>query len=87
MYLWMDSYNEFTYIDGGIHMKGEIHIRSSHVSMEGFIYREEFIRGVDLHLLRDSRLGRDSYKEFTHIYGGIHKRSSYMSMEDFICRE
>ena len=38
-------------------------------------------------LWRDSHLGRDSYKEFTHIYGGIHKGSSYISMEEFICRE
>ena len=43
MYLWRDSllgrdpYEEFTRIYGGIH-KG-----SSHISMEGVIYREEFI--------------------------------------------
>ena len=43
MYLWQDSYvgrdsyKEFTCI------YGEIPIRSSHISMEGFIYREEFI--------------------------------------------
>ena len=43
MYLCKDSYKEFTYIYGGIHMKGEIHIRSSHVSMTGFIYRGRFI--------------------------------------------
>ena len=43
MYLQRDSYEEFTYIYGGIHIKGEIQIRSSHVSMTGFIYREEFI--------------------------------------------
>ena len=43
MYLQRDSYEEFTYIYGGIHIKEEIQIRSSHVSMTGFIYREEFI--------------------------------------------
>ena len=43
MYLYRDSYKEFTYIYGGIHMKGDIHIRSSHVSMTGLIYRERFI--------------------------------------------
>ena len=43
MYLWPDSYiardsdKEFTCIYGGVH------IRSSHISMEGFIYSEEFI--------------------------------------------
>ena len=40
-----------------------------------------------MYLWRDSHLGRDSYKEFTHIYGGIHKGSSYISMEEFIYRE
>ena len=49
MYLWKDSYagkdsyKEFTCIYGGIHTYGGIHIRSSHISMDGFIYREEFI--------------------------------------------
>ena len=43
MYVWRHSYKEFTYIYGGIHMKGEIHIRSSHVSMTDFIYTEGFI--------------------------------------------
>ena len=43
MYLWRYSYREFTYIYGGIHMKGEIYIRSSHVSMTGVIYRGRFI--------------------------------------------
>ena len=37
MYLWQDSYKEFTRIYGGIH-KG-----SSHISMEGFICSEGFI--------------------------------------------
>ena len=43
MYLWSDSYvrrdsyKEFTCIYGGFH------IRSSHVSMEEFIYTVEFI--------------------------------------------
>ena len=37
MYVWRDSYNEITYVYWGIHMKGDIHIRSSHISMEGFI--------------------------------------------------
>ena len=43
MYLWLhshlgrDSYKDFTRIFGGIH-KG-----SSNISMEGFIYQEEFI--------------------------------------------
>ena len=40
-----------------------------------------------MYLWRDSRIGRDSYKEFTHISGGIHKGSSYISMEEFTCRE
>ena len=71
----------------GIQMKGEIQIKSSHISMTGFIYRDEFISRVHMYLWRDSRLGRDSYKKFTHIYGGIHKVSSYMCMEEFICRE
>ena len=43
MYLWRDSYKEFTCIYGGIHIKGEIHIRSSHVSMVGFICKEGFV--------------------------------------------
>ena len=43
MYIRTDSYKEFKYICGGIHMKGEIHIKSSYVSMTGFIYREGFI--------------------------------------------
>ena len=80
-YIWRDSYKEFTCLYGGIH------IRSSHISMEGFIYREEFISGVHMYRWKDSPLGRDSYKELTHIYGGIHKVSSYMSMDEFICRE
>ena len=33
MYLCRDSYKQFTYIYGGINMKIEIHIRSSHVYM------------------------------------------------------
>ena len=37
MYLWRDSYKEFTCIFGGIH------IVNSYISMEGFIYREEII--------------------------------------------
>ena len=45
MYLWRDSYREFTYIYGEIHMYGGIHIRSSHVSMARFIFREGFISG------------------------------------------
>ena len=43
MYLKRDSYKEFTYIYKGIHIKGEIHIRSSHVSMAGFICKGGFI--------------------------------------------
>ena len=43
MYLWRNPYNEFTYIYGGIHMKVEIHIRSSHVSMARFICKEGYI--------------------------------------------
>ena len=43
MYVWRQSYKELTYLYGGFHMKGEIHIRSSHVSMTRFIYREGFI--------------------------------------------
>ena len=43
MYIWRDSYKEFTYIYGGINLKGEFHIRCSHVSMTEFIYREGFI--------------------------------------------
>ena len=54
MYLWRDSYKEFTYIYGGIHMKGEIHIRSSHLSVEGFI------KGVHIYLWRDSYIERNS---------------------------
>ena len=42
MYLWRDSYKEFKYIYRMIHMKGEIHIRSSQVSMAGFICKEGF---------------------------------------------
>ena len=43
MYLWRNSYlgrdlyKEFTCIYGGIHKPGRIHIRNSHVSMEGII--------------------------------------------------
>ena len=37
MYLKSDLYKEFTYIYQGIHIKGETDIRSSHVSMAGFI--------------------------------------------------
>ena len=44
MYFWRDSYKEFTCIYGGIH------IGSSHISMEGFIYTEEFIEGVHMYL-------------------------------------
>ena len=36
-YVGKDSYKEFQCIYGGIH------IGSSHISMEGFIWREEFI--------------------------------------------
>ena len=36
-YIGRDSYKEFTCIYGGVH------IRSSHISMQGFIYSEEFI--------------------------------------------
>ena len=49
MYLWGDSYigrdscKEFTCIYGGNHLLGEVHIRSSYLSMEGFICREGFI--------------------------------------------
>ena len=43
MYLWRNSYKEFTYIYGVIHIKGEIHIRSLHVPMTRFIYSEGFI--------------------------------------------
>ena len=43
MYLSKVSYKEFTYIYGMIHMKGEIHIRSSQVSIARFICKEEFI--------------------------------------------
>ena len=81
MYLCRDSCRQFTYIYRGIH------IRSSHLSMEGLIYREEFISGVHMYLWQDSPLLRDSYKELTHVYGGIHKVTSYMSMEEFLCRE
>ena len=42
-YLGRDLYKEFTCIYGGIHMKGRIHVRSSHVAMEGFIYSDDFI--------------------------------------------
>ena len=57
------------------------HIRSSDVSMEGFIKR------VHIYLSKDSYVGRDSYKELTCIYVGIGKRTSHSSMERFICRE
>ena len=70
MYLCKDSYRQFTYIQRGIH------IRSSHISIEGLIYREEFISGNHMYLWQDSPLGRDSYKESTHVYGGIHKVTS-----------
>ena len=43
MYLWRDSYKKFAYIYWGIQMKGEIHIKSSYLSMTGFVYREGFI--------------------------------------------
>ena len=43
MYLWRDSYKKFAYIYWGIQMKGEIHIKSSHIYLTGFIYRDEFI--------------------------------------------
>ena len=42
-YVGRDSYKEFICIYEGIDMQGEIHIRSSHVSMEGFICEEAFI--------------------------------------------
>ena len=86
MYLRRDSYKEFAYIYGGIHIKREIQIRSSHVSMTGFIYRERFISGVHMYLWRDS------CKEFTYIYlrlhilEGIDIRSSHVSMARFIFR-
>ena len=37
--------------------------------MAGFIFMEEFIKGVHIDLWRDSYAGRDSYKEFICIYG------------------
>ena len=43
MYLWRDLYKEFTYNYGMIHIKGEIHIWSSQVCMDGFIRNEGFI--------------------------------------------
>ena len=42
-YFGRDSYKEFTCVYGEIHILGGIHIRSSHVSMKGFMYREGFI--------------------------------------------
>ena len=82
-----DSYKEFTCIYDGIHIYGGIHIRSSHVSMEGFI------QVGNIYLWRDSYIGRNSYKEFTCIYGGIHIegtihiRSSNVSRARFTSRE
>ena len=66
MYLWRDSYQEFTYISTVIHIKGGIHPRISHVSMEGFII------GAHIYLWRDSYIRRNSYKELTCIYSEIH---------------
>ena len=49
MYLWRDlyigrdSYKKVKCVYGEIHILGGIHIRSSHVSMKGFMYREGFI--------------------------------------------
>ena len=40
MYLWRDLDKAFTYIYGEIHIYAGIHIRSSHVSMARFIFRE-----------------------------------------------
>ena len=42
-YVGRDSYKEFICIYGGIDIQGGIYIRSSHVSMEGFIGREGFM--------------------------------------------
>ena len=66
MYLWRDSYKEFTYIYGGIH------VRSSHISMEGLTFRKGFIQGVHIYLWQDSHVGRDSYKAFICIYDRTH---------------
>ena len=76
-------------------MKGEIHIKSSHVSMTGFVYREGFISRVHMYLGRDSRPGRDSDEQLTCMYQGIIKglhidlwRDSYIgrnSYKDFTC--
>ena len=72
MYLWpdshvrRDSYKEFTCLYGGIH------IRSSHISMEGFKCMEEFRSGVHMYLWRDSYIRMNQYKEFTCIYDQIH---------------
>ena len=50
MYLWRDSYKEFTYIYGGIHIQGGIHIRSLPASIAIFTFREGFIQGVHTYL-------------------------------------
>ena len=90
MYLWRDSclgrdtYKEFTYIYGGIHIEGGIHISSSDVCMEGLIFRKGFIQGVHMYLWQDSYVGKDPYKVFTCIYAGIHLGSSHTSIEGFI---
>ena len=53
-------------------MEGGTHVRSSYVSMEGFIYRKGFISGVQMYLWRDLYIGRDSYKEVKCVNGEIH---------------
>ena len=62
---------EFTYIYGGIHVSGGIHIRSSHVSMKSFTFRKGFMQGVHMYLWQDSYVG-GIHKAFIYIYGKIH---------------
>ena len=50
MYLWTDSYKEFRYIYGGIHIQGGFHIRSLSASIARFTFREGFIQGVHRYL-------------------------------------
>ena len=74
-YVGMDSYKEF------ICIYGRIHIRSSHISMEGLI------KLVHICLSRNLYVGSDSCKKFICIYGLIQKTSSHISRQGFICRE
>ena len=84
MYLW------------GIHMKGEIHIRSSHVSMTRFIYRgrdlyQEFTCIYGGIHIRRSHMSMESFISRERLISGVDMylwSDSYLrrdSYKEFVC--